>query len=284
MTTPIKFSRPIIVGILNATPDSFSDGGDASSSEAVMRMTEELVQAGADVIEIGGESTRPGSNFVDAQEERNRVLRTLDIVQKVAPNQPLGIDSRRDLLMTEALTRGVCWFNNVAGLCSDTVLTKLASAGAIYAAMHMYKTPTDMQSSPLDAAQSSQLVHSFFMKTQQKLLGAGFNPDKIFLDPGIGFGKSDAANFALMANVGEWSKSYNILMGISRKSFIGRMSGIELPKERDALSKAFEVSLIAQGARAIRTHDVRSLVAWASKVWDWNDERCFTTNLRLGDP
>jgi|GEM_PF-900987 len=283
MNSSIKLQRPLIVGILNATPDSFSDGGNASSAGDVCRIADKLISAGCDILEIGGESTRPGSKYVSEQEERERVLRTLDVVQSRFPQQPIGIDTRREELMIETLGRGAIWFNNVAGLCSDTTLKSLADRGSYYAAMHMHKIPENMQTAPLGVALALSQVSSFFSDAQSRLLSSGFTDDKIFLDPGIGFGKSDAANFALMSHVGEWSKSYNILMGISRKSFIGRMSGIDVPKDRDTISKAFEVSLIAQGSRAIRTHDVKLLVSWASKVWDWNDERRIATNFRMGD-
>ena len=162
--------------------------------------------------------------------------------------------------MLKATAAGVTMINNISGLADPETLRLLAAIQSIeYVAMHMTASPDTMQDQPLTAGAAPKVVEEFFVSAEAGLLAAGFSPDQIWLDPGIGFGKTDAANVNLIAQTVRWSSRFNLAVGISRKSWLGRTLGIPLPLDRDHASKTMELGLWIAGAKLIRTHDVKRL-------------------------
>lgn len=250
-----------VMGVVNLTRDSFSDGGLFYKPSEALKQIDELIEYEADYIDLGAESTKPGAKEVPLEEEWQK----LDSILSILETRDLGavkisIDTRKPELMKRLLDRGIHMINHVAdGMLSEDLLTQMAKRNLCYMAMHMYKQPESMQKTPLDEEEALQVVSTFFREYSKKLERCGFSKEKIWFDPGIGFGKTDRANLSLMNEVKEYAKDYNVGIGISRKSFIGRTFGIQEPRERDKPSKAFEVCLSFLGARLIRTHDVRGL-------------------------
>lgn len=254
-----------IMGILNVTPDSFSDGGLFNSLPQAIEKTTELFRDGAHIIDIGAESTRPGSDPVSPEIEWQRLEPVLEALHKHLDR--ISLDTRNDETALRALGNGVRFFNNVNGFYKDATMKKLgAQKNVKYCAMHMHGTPGNMQDSPLGKEDALREVEEFFAYALTKLKDYGFDPDNCYLDPGVGFGKSDAANIALIQNSHRFSDCYNLLCGISRKSFMGRLFNIDTPNERDVLSKAFEIALIEQKVQIIRTHNVKMLTEILGKL------------------
>ena len=248
-----------IVGIVNVTPDSFTDGGDYFTPEAAYRRVGQLLEEGADLVDIGGESTRPGAQEVSLQEEWLRLQPVLHLVQKAHLGERISVDTSKAEIMRRSLELGVRCINDIKGGADEETLKLLARHGVTYIAMHMHQSPINMQKDPLDSASALRQVALFYEKTHALLTSCGFAPDKIWLDPGIGFGKSDAANMQLMAQAMRLSSHFNIMLGISRKSLLGRLWQIPAPKERDNPSKALELAFMMCGICAIRTHEVAIL-------------------------
>lgn len=253
-----------IMGVLNVTPDSFSDGDGKSARwrdpGEVMDRALGLIADGADIIDIGAESTRPGAEPVDETEEWGRLFPILSRLTKANVGATISVDTRKPSLMLKAADQGALIINDVGGGAPEQTLTRLAAyPGMQYIAMHMHMNPKSMQQHPLGAHEASALVSAFFSSLEARLLAAGFPKAAIWLDPGIGFGKTDAANLTLMQMIHVWSKGFNIAVGVSRKSLIGRALGIGEPKDRDAPSKTLELGLAMLGARRIRTHAVAPL-------------------------
>ena len=249
-----------IMGVINVTPDSFSDGGEFLAPATAVERASQLVDAGADVLDLGAESTRPGAAAVPADEEWRR----LEPVLAKLLNSPLAarisVDTRKPLVMQRAAAMGVRWINDVAAAADPDLLAQLATYPHMhYIAMHMPFTPDIMQAQPLAPRQALAAVDALFVARRQQLAAAGFAADRCWLDPGIGFGKSDAANVALMQAVPRWSRTQQIAVGVSRKSFIGRALDLVNPKDRDPPSKMLELGLALLGASLIRTHAVGPL-------------------------
>lgn len=249
-----------IMGVINTTPDSFSDGGAYLDPLHALARAEELVAAGADYIDIGAESTRPGAAPVSMDEEWARLKPVLEPLCNSGINARISVDTRKPEIMRRAANLGVGMINDVQGNTDFATLQDLASRpGMKILVMHMHGNPQTMQKAPLRGPVAVQVVDRFFKNTHKKLLDAGFGHSQIWLDPGIGFGKTDAGNVQLMQQIPHWSAHYHLAVGISRKSLIGRTLGIENPDQRDGPSKMLELGLIAAGARLIRTHDVARL-------------------------
>jgi dihydropteroate synthase len=252
-------ARSLIIGVLNVTPDSFSDGGTFLDPEKAAARAWDLANAGADVIDIGAESTRPGSAVVDADEEWRRLEPVLAALADQKPKARISLDTYKPMTMRRALDYPVDIINDISGIADRPTLETLAKRGLTYWAMHMHRDPAHMHKDPLDAAEALRAVAVFYEETQQKLMEIGFSKDRIWLDPGVGFGKTDRANVQIIGQALAESVNYEIVLGISRKSFIGRLLGITDPKERDAPSKMLELSFLLTGIRGIRTHDVARL-------------------------
>ena len=260
----LDLQRPHVMGIVNATPDSFSDGGSHFSSAAALRHCEQLLQEGADILDIGGESTRPGSARVPLQEELARVL---PIVRgAVRLGAPVSVDTYKPEVMQAALDAGADIVNDVWALRQPgaaQVVAQHPRCGVCL--MHMHGDPQTMQTTPI-AGDAVPQVLSFLELQTQALHGLGVEKTRIVLDPGIGFGKTVAQNFALLARQRELlALGYPLLAGWSRKSSLGAVTGLAVG-ERLLPSVAAAVLAAERGARVLRVHDVRATVQ-ALVVW-----------------
>jgi dihydropteroate synthase len=257
------------MGIVNVTPDSFSDGGRFFSPEAAIRHAMEMASDGVDWIDIGAESSRPGSRGVSPDEEWMRLEPVLRPLVRDLGGGRISVDTRHPDVMRKAADVGVRMINNIAGVADRDVLVELASVpGMHYVAMHMQGSPETMQHEPLDGDQAESCVGRFMDESVQTLREAGFSPERIWVDPGIGFGKTDQANVRLLDACGRWSRRFNIVIGVSRKSFLGRLLGIDDPVERDPASKILELAQMMAGAGIIRTHDTKTLARLRSLLYD----------------
>jgi dihydropteroate synthase len=253
-----------IMGILNVTPDSFSDGGHYNSISQCLTRALEMAQQGADIIDIGAESTRPGAQFLPWSEEWQKLEPVLTAL--AGPLADLGVavsvDSWKPEIMERALGFGCTMLNSVRGFfhLPEGLLKKLAALPQLkLVAMHMHGIPVNMQKHPLDAEQALMEVELFAKRTLSHLESAGVDSQRVYLDPGIGFGKSDQANLQLMQWAMRQAASRPMLVGISRKGFIGRLFDLPDPLGRDGISKAFEICLMMGHVQMIRTHDVQGL-------------------------
>ena len=259
--------RTLIMGILNLTPDSFSgDGIDGDPARAVERANE-LVAAGADILDIGGESTRPGSAVIDADLELRRVMPVIERLGDLPV--PISVDTRRVAVARSALAAGAAIINDVTGLGEGPPLASLiAGSGAGVVLMHMQGTPQDMQRDPHYEDVVGE-VATFLAARARAACQAGMAPDRIVLDPGIGFGKTAEHNLALLAHLDALKElGYPVLVGTSRKSFIGQITGQQVGS-RVAGSLASVALAVARGADIVRVHDVhetRQAVAVADAI------------------
>ncbi len=254
-----------ILGVMNVTPDSFSDGGSHQSPELFLDRVRTLIADGADYLDIGAESTRPGAKAISSKEEWTRLEDKLELLKEFSI--PISLDTMKEDVAIQAMERfSISVINSMSGPFSTSCLNELLRISKIkkqalkFCAGHMHGSPETMQESPLRAQDVFSVVDDFFKKSHATLLEAGFSKDCIILDPGIGFGKTDPANFVLLENTVYWSNVYNLMIGVSRKGIIGRMLSISEPSLRDPGSKVLETALALMGARLVRTHDVKGLV------------------------
>ncbi len=259
-------SRPLVMGILNATPDSFSDGGLYLDPDRALDRALAMAGQGASLIDVGGESTRPGARAVPLGEERARVLPVLDRLAGRIP-VPLSVDTRKPELAREALQRGAEVINDVGAVRLDrAMLEAVAESGAGYVCLHMQGEPSTMQERPAYRDVAGE-VGEFFGRALERCRQAGVAPEQVVLDVGIGFGKTLEHNLALMRAMKSFTiHSRPLLVGVSRKSFLGRISGIDSRSEGLAGSLACACWGWQAGARVFRVHDVgatvRALEAW----------------------
>ncbi len=259
-TTARNASSPLIMGVLNITPDSFSDGGCFVDHMHAVDHAVQMIELGADIIDIGAESTKPGSLGVSDAKEWERLEPVLAKISAIVQPGKISIDTKKPDIMLKALHYGVAMINNVSGLADPGTLSQLAKESQVsYIAMHMAGTPETMQINPLKAGEVTLAIDRFCDASYNALLNAGFSHQRIYLDPGIGFGKTVAANIRILAHVFELTKKYNVAIGVSRKSWIGHALEIELPIDRDIPTKMVELGMIFAGVRLIRTHEVRLL-------------------------
>ncbi len=253
----LDFARVRVMGVINVTPDSFSDGGrcldPARALEAVARMAEE----GADIVDLGGESTRPGAAAVDASEELRRVM---PILERLDPGRgPLiSIDTRKPEVARAALAAGAHIVNDVTGLTDPAMRAAVAGAGAAAVAMHMRGEPRTMQENPVygDVARE---VAAYLEARAREAEAAGVR--SVLLDPGIGFGKTWDHNLEILRQMALFTDlGRPVVVGVSRKAFVGAATGVERPEERLVGSKVAEAFAVLGGADVIRTHDVRAAV------------------------
>ncbi|WP_343734789.1 dihydropteroate synthase [Acidovorax sp.] len=260
----IDLARPQIMGIVNVTPDSFSDGGRHDSTAAALRHCEQLLKEGADILDIGGESTRPGSAAVPLDEELSRVVPL--VREAVTLGVPISVDTYKPEVMRAVLDLG-------ADIVNDIWALRRPGAAAAVAAhpqcgvclMHMHRDPQTMQQAPMDGDVVPQVL-SFLQLQAHNLLALGVEKTRILLDAGIGFGKTVEQNFALLARHSELlAAGYPLLAGWSRKSSLGAVTGLEVD-QRMVPSVAAAVLAVERGASVVRVHDVRETVA-ALAVW-----------------
>lgn len=261
----IDLMRPLVMGIVNVTPDSFSDGGHYFDSTAALAHCEKLLADGADILDIGGESTRPGAASIPLDEELKRVLPVLR--HAVELNVPVSVDTSKPEVMRVALDLGVDIVNDIYGLRKSGALEVLASHPACgVCVMHMRGDPGSMQQQ-LESGCVIQMVRSFLADRLQMLDMNGIDRARVVIDPGVGFGKSVEDNFELLRRQAELlDLGQPLLVGWSRKSSLGAVTG-QPANRRDAISVVAAIAAIQLGANIVRVHDVADTVA-ALKVWD----------------
>jgi dihydropteroate synthase len=244
------------MGILNVTPDSFSDGGQLSSPEAALRRAEQMINDGADLLDLGGESTRPGAEPVSIQAELQRVIPVLRLLRSRL-TVPLSIDTRRAEVASAALAEGTDIVNDVSALGDPEMAEVVASTGAGLVLMHMRGTPVTMQDHAVYADVATEVTDELAARLRVAT-AAGISADRIVVDPGIGFAKTAAQNMQLVGRLAELERlGRPILLGVSRKAFLGALLGGASPSERvHATAAACVVGLLA-GARIFRVHDIR---------------------------
>jgi dihydropteroate synthase len=245
--------RPLIMGVVNVTPDSFSDGCDFLERDKAVEHVLRLVEEGADIIDIGGESTRPNAQRISVDEELERVM---PVIETVAPiiNIPLSIDTTRSEVAARALDAGVTIVNDVSALHFDEKIGEVAAKHKAYLIlMHMRGTPADMQHNTKYKDLIGE-IYSYLSSAAEKAIASGMAREKIIIDPGIGFGKSVDGNFTILKNLHRFlDLGYPVMVGASRKSFIGKKLEIE---ERIEGSLAAACYAVLNGADIVRVHDV----------------------------
>lgn len=260
----VALDRPRVMGIVNVTPDSFSDGGEAYGVDAAVARGLSMAAAGADFVDVGGESTRPGSEPVPLEEELQRVVPV--VAALAAAGVRVSIDTRRPEVMAAALDAGAVIVNDITALGDPRSLPLVAERRAAVVLMHMQGEPRTMQHDPhyQDAARD---VCAWLSSRLDACLAAGVARENIALDPGIGFGKTLAHNLRILARLRLYrSLGCALLVGVSRKSFIARLSGNAPVHKRLAGSVAAGLAAVAQGAHILRVHDVEDTVQ-AVAVW-----------------
>ena len=250
---------PVLVGVLNVTPDSFSDGGDFLDPEVAVAHAATMLDEGARIIDVGGESTRPGSDPGSPEEEARRVVPVIREMLTERPDAIVSIDTYRAGTAGAALEAGARIVNDVTALRGDPRMVALvAEAGCPVVLMHMLGEPKTMQRDPRyeDVVRE---VRDFLAARAEHAVAAGVEPENIILDPGIGFGKTVEHNLALLKHLGSLVEiGFPVLVGASRKRFIGRIAGVEEPKDRVFGTVAANVVAYQHGATFFRVHDVRA--------------------------
>ena len=244
--------RPLIMGILNVTPDSFSDGGMHASTDAAIRHARTLISEGADIVDIGGESTRPGAQPVSLEEERARILPVLEALSREIP---VSVDTRKPLLMREAIAAGAAMINDISALETPGALEAVAATGVGVCLMHKQGEPHTMQHEPRYGDVVRE-VKDYLAGRVAAARAAGIAADHIVVDPGFGFGKTYEHNLMLLRGLEELTKlRVAVLAGLSRKATIGRITGRE-PQDRVHGSVAAALIAVQNGAHIVRVHDV----------------------------
>ena len=247
------------MGIVNATPDSFSDGGQFFEPEQAIAHAQKLVSQGAEIIDVGGESTRPGAVPVSEEEELRRVIPVIEQLAKRI-TIPISIDTMKPAVAARAIAAGASIVNDIAANRNDAAMWRfVAETSAGYVCVHMQGTPQTMQANPtyVDVVQE---VKEFFGERLGRLKQAGVAPDQVLFDPGIGFGKALAHNLQLLAALPEFTKLERpVVIGVSRKSFLAKVSG-GASENRLAAGLACAALAVEAGASIIRTHDVAETI------------------------
>lgn len=247
--------RPLLMGIVNVTPDSFSDGGRYTSSAAAIAHAEQLRDEGADILDIGGESTRPGAASVSLQEELDRVIPVIESL--AARGAAVSVDTQKPEVMREAIRAGAAMVNDVNALRAPGAIEVCAKAGVAVCLMHMQGEPRTMQATPQYEDVVAE-VQAFLIQRAEACEAAGMTKDRIVIDPGIGFGKSLAHNLDLLRATDAFAASaYPVLIGVSRKSMFKALLGLEV-NERLVPSVVTAVIAARKGAAILRVHDVKA--------------------------
>lgn len=254
----VDLSTPQVMGILNVTPDSFSDGGKYAQFDYALEQAQQMITDGATIIDIGGESTRPGAEAVSESDELARVIPVLKAI-KQRFNIVVSIDTSKASVMSAAIDAGADMINDVRALQNDGCLAAIANSNIPVCLMHMQGIPKNMQNSPsYDDVINDIIV--FFQQRIDTCISAGIARERLILDPGFGFGKSLEQNFYLLANLSKFNQlGLPLLAGLSRKSMIGNLLNREV-EQRLAGSLATAIIAAQQGAHIIRVHDVQETV------------------------
>jgi len=255
-----------VMGILNLTPDSFYDGGKYKGEKEILNRVEQMVEEGADIIDIGGESTRPGALPVTEKEEIKRVI---PYIRKITHlfDIPVSIDTYKSKVAISALEEGAQMVNDISGLRFDPEMVKVVSSYNVpVVIMHIKGTPRNMQNNPRYESLMDEII-SYLDDGIQRAVRAGIDPEKIIVDPGIGFGKTVEHNLFILKRLSELKVlGKPILIGVSRKSFIGKVLGLPVEKRLTG-SLAASCVAVMEGARIVRTHDVKE-TRWAVDLTD----------------
>jgi dihydropteroate synthase len=252
--------RPHVMGILNVTPDSFSDGGELTDSGNLKKRVQEMIAAGVDILDIGGESTRPFAPKVVPEEELQRVIPAITAIRQNF-TVPISIDTTKALVARKALEAGADIINDISALCFDQKMVMVAREfNAPVIMMHMQGTPGNMQKNP----QYKDVVKEITDFLQERLDWAvekGLNRSQLIVDPGIGFGKTLEHNLLILKHLNQFTTlKVPLLLGHSRKAFIGTVLGLDNPRDRDNGTAAISALATAAGVNIIRVHDVKSTV------------------------
>lgn len=259
----LNFERPLLMGIVNITPDSFSDGNHYLQADAAIAHAKQLIADGADILDIGAESTRPGAEPVALDEELRRLLPVIEGLR--ALNVPISVDTFKPAVMRAVLAAGADIINDIAGFRDPESIAAVAGTNCGLCVMHMQGEPRTMQQQP--SYQDLHLeVKNFLSDRVQALRSAGVAPQRIMLDPGLGFGKTVEHNYTLLRDLEKIQiDSYPWLIGLSRKSMIGHVVN-KAPQQRLAGSLAGMLAAVSRGAAVLRVHDVAES-ADALNVW-----------------
>ena len=258
----VDLSIPKIMAILNVTPDSFS-GDDCLTRDAALRAAERAISEGADILDIGGESSRPGALPVEEQEEMDRVLPVVEAL--VSLGMPLSVDTTKPSVMREVIKAGADLINDISAFQADGAIDVVRDSGAALCVMHMKGQPRTMQIAPFYGNVLSE-VKEFLAGRAEALVESGVASDRILLDPGFGFGKSLDHNVTILKCLGSIGRSdYPLLVGMSRKSMLGQITGRDVGDRAVAGALAAMIA-IQNGARVVRTHDIAA-TRDAVRVW-----------------
>lgn len=258
----LDLSVPRIMAIINVTPDSFSGDGCASL-DAAMRAAESLVSEGAEILDIGGESSRPGAQAVGVQEEIDRVVPVVEALAQFGV--PLSVDTVKPAVMRESIRVGADIINDIAAFRAEGAVDVVKNSAAALCVMHMKGVPETMQLSPRYTSVLAE-VESFLVDRLQSLIGAGISADRILVDPGFGFGKTVEHNFSLLKGLRQLDVlGYPVLVGMSRKSMLGSVTGRDVA-DRVVAGALAAMLAIQNGARIVRTHDVAA-TRDAVRIW-----------------
>ena len=252
----LDLSRTKLMGILNVTPDSFSDGGQFIGQAAALRQVQQMLANGADIIDIGGESTRPGAKDVSLDDELARVIPVIHSIRQLYPDLPISVDTSKARVMAEAIAVGADIINDVRALQEPEALEVAVAAKVPVCLMHMQGQPRSMQHQP-SYQQVVLEVLAFLQQRAEVCIAAGIARQQIIFDPGFGFGKSLAHNYELLSAMSQFVETgYPVLAGMSRKSMIGQLLNRDVA-ERLAGSIACATIAVLKGAQIIRVHDIK---------------------------
>lgn len=263
-TRTLDLSSPAVMGILNVTPNSFSDGGRFHQLDAALAQARRMVADGAAILDVGGESTRPGAAPVETQEELDRVVPVVEAITREL-DVLVSVDTMKPEVMRAAVAAGAGLVNDVLALQAPGALEAAADSGAAVCLMHMQGTPRTMQQDPRYQDVVVE-VGEFLRARAAACRAAGIAADRIVLDPGFGFGKTVAHNLLLLRGLGELPRDYPLLVGLSRKSVLGSLTGRPVD-QRLAGSIAMAALAVAAGARIVRCHDVAETVDAVRVAW-----------------
>ncbi|MBB1628413.1 dihydropteroate synthase [Achromobacter sp. UMC71] len=266
--------RPLVMGIVNVTPDSFSDGGQHDDTDSAVAHARRLIQEGAQILDLGGESTRPGADPVSVADELDRLLPVIEALRDCGV--PLSIDTFKPEVMRATLDAGADMINDIYGFRQPGAVEAVAQSRCGLCVMHMKGEPRTMQAAPPEYSDLIGEIGLFLGARAQKLRAAWIDPRRIVLDPGFGFGKTADQNFQLLRRLSSLrSSGYPLLIGLSRKNMIGQATGRPVG-DRLPGSIAAALACVARGASIVRVHDVAATVD-ALKVWHAAEQGAITS-------
>jgi dihydropteroate synthase len=262
-------NKPQIMGILNVTPDSFSDGGQFDSLDAAVEQGKHMINEGADIIDIGGESTRPGSKRISSEEQIERIAHIIQAISETKPkNVQISVDTTRSAVAEAAINAGAEIVNDISGGNDDPKIIQLCvDRECPYIIMHMQGTPETMQNNPTYNNVVAEIL-LFLQSRAEVCIKAGISESNIIIDPGIGFGKTSEHNLTLLNNLNTFVETgYSVLLGASRKRFMGSICDVDRPSELIGATTATTVLGVNTGVKIFRVHDVKENRQAADTAW-----------------